>query len=259
MGVLFVLLILVSGFLVCHYHPQYFFKLHRYEGQYLYLQAAYLGILCLISAAIFHVLLINLSAIPVFEGVRTLGIDYVDLLARYLPDSLGMTTVDKKRYVLLGVIALTTLLMPLLISKWVYWRLKHYLQLDSDEEVDIVIMSELFSDSPLDQLLFSAMINDRNLMLVLDDRKVYVGRVATMGEPNENEGADQEISFLPFVSGYRDKDTLQVMFTTDYKKVGDNLPLVIRQESIVSAREFDFSVYDTFQETGRPSAGLATT
>jgi hypothetical protein len=253
MGVLLVLLILVSGFLVCHHHPQYFFKLHRYEGQYLYLQAAYLGILCLIAAAVFHVVLINLLAIPVCEGMRTLGVNYVDLLASYLPHGLGLTTVDKKLYSLLGVVALTTLLMPFLISRWVYWRLKRYLQLDSDEEVDIVIMSELFSDSPLDQLLFSAMINDRNLMLVLDDRKVYVGRVATMGEPNENEGADQEISFLPFVSGYRDKDSLQVIFTTDYKKVGDNLPLVIRQDSIVSAREFDFSVYDTFQETGKPA------
>jgi hypothetical protein len=247
MGVLFVLLILVSGFLVCHHHPQYFFKLHRYEGQYLYLQAAYLGILCFISAAIFHFLLMNLLAIPVFDGSRTLGINYVELLARYLPEGLGLTAVDKKLYSLLGVIALTTLVMPFVIERSVYWRLKHYLQLDSDEEVDIVIMSELFSDSPLDQLLFSAMINDRNLMLVLDDRKVYVGRVATMGEPNENEGADQEISFLPFVSGYRDKDGLQVIFTTDYKKVGESLPLVIRQESIVSAREFDFSVYDSFQ------------
>lgn len=256
MGVLFVLLILVSGFLVCHLHPQYFFKLHRYEGQYLYLQAAYLGMICVVSAAVFHFLLLHLLAMPVGEEARSLGINYVDWLAQWLPSALGLAEADQKLYVLLGVIALTTLLIPWLISGWVYWRLKRYLQLDTNDEVDIVIMSELFSDSPLDQLLFSAMINDRNLMLVLDDRKVYVGRVATMGEPNENEGADQEISFLPFVSGYRDKDTLQVLFTTDYLKVGGNLPLVIRQESIVSAREFDFSVYDSFQQTGNPQISL---
>ena len=135
-----------------------------------------------------------------------------------------------------------------MICKLVYWRLKKYLKLDSNDEVDVVIMSELFSDSPLDQLLFSAMINDMNLMIILDDRKVYVGRVNTMGEPNENEGADQEISFLPLVSGYRHKDTLKVEFTTDYKQIGESLPLVTRQESILSAREFDFSVYESFNK-----------
>jgi hypothetical protein len=245
MGVIFVLLILVSGFLFCHQHPHYFFKLHRYEGQYLYLQAAFLGIICLFLASVFHFLLIHILAVEICDRT-TLGIDYIKVVSKYFPNYLGIKSAESKTYSLILVVSITTLLMPLLISKFEYWRLRKYLKLDSNEEVDMIIMSELFSDSPLDQLLFSAIINQTNLMIILDDRKVYVGRVATMGEPNENEGADQEISFLPFLSGYRDKDTLIVNFTTDYQKIGQSLPLVLRQESIVSVREFDLSIYNSF-------------
>ena len=246
MGVLAVLLVLVSGFMLCHQHPQYFFKLHRYEGQYLYLQTAYLGTICLLISILLNLILIEISSIEVCNGTRTIGINYLEIVGSYL-SRFGVHDEDKRIFSLLTIVSLSTLLMPIAISKWVYWRIKRYLKLDTDEEVNVVVMSELFSDSPLDQLLFSAMINDVNLMLILEDRKVYVGRVSTMGEPNENEGADQEISFLPLVSGYRDKESLKVVFTTDYKQIGESLPLVIKQDSILTAREFDFSVYKSFK------------
>ncbi|HCV77558.1 MAG TPA: hypothetical protein DGS68_12635, partial [Pseudomonas sp.] len=54
MFLLLLLPILVSGFLVCHKHPLYFYRLHRYEGQYLYLQSARFGLFCTLLAVILH-------------------------------------------------------------------------------------------------------------------------------------------------------------------------------------------------------------
>ena len=44
--------VLVAGFVACHIHPLYFYKLHRYEGQYLYLKSAELGLKCFLIAII---------------------------------------------------------------------------------------------------------------------------------------------------------------------------------------------------------------
>lgn len=36
--------VLVAGFFACHIHPIHAYKLHRYEGQYLYLKSASLEV-----------------------------------------------------------------------------------------------------------------------------------------------------------------------------------------------------------------------
>lgn len=84
-------------------------------------------------------------------------------------------------------------------------------------------------------------------MLMMDDRKVYVGKIISLGEPSETAGMDQDISIMPLMSGYRDKDTLRVNFTTDYAQVGANIYVSLRQEQIVSATEFNFEAYQTWQ------------
>lgn len=38
--------VLVAGFFACHIHPIHSYKLHRFEGQYLYLKSAELGLKC---------------------------------------------------------------------------------------------------------------------------------------------------------------------------------------------------------------------
>jgi hypothetical protein len=73
-----------------------------------------------------------------------------------------------------------------------------------------------------------------------------------MGEPNETEGADQEIILVPILSGYRDKDTLEVELNIPYETVNPNLAVVIRQERIISASKFDFEIYRKFKELTVP-------
>ncbi|HBK1079010.1 TPA: hypothetical protein H2C36_003192 [Salmonella enterica] len=71
-----------------------------------------------------------------------------------------------------------------------------------------------------------------------------------MGEPNESEGMDQEISILPHISGYRDKDNLTVNFTTQYENIDTKVEIkvTLRQELIESVSRFDFDVYQQFLE-----------
>lgn len=82
---------------------------------------------------------------------------------------------------------------------------------------------------------------------MMEDRKVYVGKIISLGEPSETAGMDQDISIMPLMSGYRDKDTLRVTFTTDYDRVDSEIYVSLRQDQIVSATEFNFDAYQTWQ------------
>lgn len=113
----------------------------------------------------------------------------------------------------------------------------------------LFVIQELLNDSPLDDLLFRLVVEQKDAMLMMNDRKVYVGKIISMGEPSETQGMDQDISIMPLMSGYRDKDTLQVTFTTDYGEVDDEIYLSLRQEAIVSATEFNFEAYRTWQRS----------
>ena len=52
MWALLLLTVVVSGFLICNYGLQYFYKIHRYQAQYLYFQSALLGFNCLLIFSI---------------------------------------------------------------------------------------------------------------------------------------------------------------------------------------------------------------
>ncbi|EEB1830034.1 hypothetical protein DBA53_22190, partial [Salmonella enterica subsp. enterica serovar Typhimurium] len=125
-------------------------------------------------------------------------------------------------------------------------------QFQKKEGVDpkIKLMSDVLSDSPLDSELLYSYINDQSVLISLSNRKVYVGQVVSMGEPNESEGMDQEISILPHISGYRDKDNLTVNFTTQYENIDTKVEIkvTLRQELIESVSRFDFDVYQQFLE-----------
>jgi hypothetical protein len=111
-------------------------------------------------------------------------------------------------------------------------------------------MYELLKDSPLDKLLYLSYVQNKYLLITMSDRKVYVGRVISLGEPNESEGPNQEISIVPVFSGYRDKDTLSVTLNTTYTGAGieeiDDVYLVLKQDNIISACEFVESLYQKF-------------
>ena len=85
-------------------------------------------------------------------------------------------------------------------------------------------------------------------MLHMSDKKVYIGFIMTLSEPNEEVSIAQEIAIFPLKSGYRDKDNLTVTITTNYKEE-DKLFIILRREEIVSATIYDRQIFENFQKS----------
>jgi len=265
MGALLLLPILGSGFLYCHLHPIYYYRLHRYEGQYLYLQATKLGLISFFVSSVFHFCFLPiLYWINNWYGIDW-GQDYIVTLAKHLVNY-GLIPPESSRPISwLLILSFTSFLIPV-ADRYLYksaFRYKHGYATKKVAEVALAldIMEDLFKDSPLDKLLFESLISANGagiIMLTMADRKVYVGKVLTMGEPNENEGADQEISLKPILSGYRDKDSLKVKFTTPYHEFSTDFFLILKQDQIVSATNFELSVWEGFQKLGAQSNNQET-
>lgn len=247
MLLLLLLPILAAGFFVCKKSPFHFYRLHRYEGQMLYLQSASIGLICLILA---YMLLVSIDTF-VPSTICKFNINVEAYIVSVTKAALNVETKDATTISWVFMMTLGTLLIAAL---WVFKDNRTLKKLTKKHEVDarIILMGKVLADSPLDALLYESYVSeDKLVMLSLSNRKVYVGVVNNMGEPNEVEGLDQEISLVPILSGYRDKDDLSVHWTTSYKTVDSKTDLrtVIRQELIESASEFDFETWEAFSAT----------
>jgi hypothetical protein len=116
-------------------------------------------------------------------------------------------------------------------------------------------------DDHLERLLLRSAREKRSLALTLRTGKIYVG--STLRLPADLATERKSITILPLVSGYRDRDTQALVFTTDYSGVherladargavdgtsADEFELVIPVAEVVSANLFDWDVYRWFRE-----------
>ncbi|MBE7637099.1 hypothetical protein GUA87_09615 [Sneathiella sp. P13V-1] len=252
MYLLLILPTLVAGFIACHIHPENKDKLHRYQGQYLYLKSAEMGLKCFALA-----LLVGLLAhVLIPDDFKLYDIEFSLKFAAFLGGQLTEMGVQEGALLLAWVIILSVLtcFAPFLLKFFAWARL---IQKHGADNLKLQMMGEALEDSPLDSLLYSLLLKEGSaVMLSLSDRKVYVGEVISMGEPSETGGMDQDISITPIMSGYRDDKTLEVNFVTDYDDADGEFYLTIRQEMIVSATEFDFIAYS---EWNKPEAVPADT
>lgn len=246
--------VLVAGFLACHIHPIHSYKLHRYEGQYLYLKSAELGLKCFIigflSAMAGHFWIPDAVALP---GWR-ISLQLSHALARCMTAIGAGGGAEADRMAGFILLSLLTLLAAYVMKAWGHVVLRRRF---GQWNARVFVIGELLEDSPLDNLLFKLSLRkDKHIMLSMDDRKVYVGKVISLGEPSETSGMDQDISIMPLMSGYRDKDTLAVRFTTHYDDANAPIYLSLRQDAIVSATEFDFAAYGRWNLPGSEDASL---
>lgn len=234
--------VLVAGFLACHIHPIHSYKLHRYEGQYLYLKSAELGLKCFSIAL--ALLLATHYWLPdsISLGCTSLPLTVSSSLASAM-QVIGANEGENeaKKMASFFLLSASTLLAAVFLKAWGHLTLRRRF---GSWDSRVYVIGELLEDSPLDNLLFKLSLEkDKHVMLTMDDRKVYVGKVISLGEPSETSGMDQDVSIMPLMSGYREKDTLKVTFTTYYEEVDADIYLSLRQDAIVSATEFDFQAY----------------
>lgn len=99
-------------------------------------------------------------------------------------------------------------------------------------------------------LLQAAANEEKPITFTLDNRKVYIGIVT--GAPSLRP-TDTSLSIIPWLSGYREPDTLNLIFTVNYLRVYQeqqldprDFVLVVPLSSIRMAGFFDPSVYPSF-------------
>lgn len=240
MSALFLLLVLVAGFLHCHIHPVQRIRLHRYAGQYLYLRAAGYGVRALAIAGTLALIANSLTTSELTALFR---------LSSYLENTVFVSENPlRDAWLLTLFIGMFAVVFSHAFGSFIFLCLRYRTLAPSHR-----IKGMILGDSPLAAQLYRLYLQRKPIMLSMADRKVYVGMIVDMGEPTETEGPDQEIALVPMLSGYRDKDTLKVEFTTFYKQFYDQqlggerkvkaLTLVLRQKDIVSATEFSDSAY----------------
>ncbi|MFJ1267853.1 hypothetical protein ACD661_04670 [Legionella lytica] len=230
--------IILSGYIVIEFSTYHFIRLHRFDGQLLYLKTTAIGFfIFLLALIIFGLIDFN----PILKRI--------DINDALLPNKVILV----KELILLSILSLFLAIIFAILTELWFMRKVYVL---SGKTIDlcklrkktkIFLMYKLLSDSPLDQILFESFVQEKFLLITMRDRKCYVGRVASLGEPNEKDGPDQEILLVPISSGYRDKDTLELTLTTSYdfpeKTINKTLLIVLKQHDIISACEFHEELY----------------
>lgn len=221
MGVLLIIPLLISGYIVLTKHPYHFYRLHRYEGQLLYIKAAVYGFFCLILAVFFAGIM--KSVFTSFHPVT---------LLRSVTDFTKESS-SNRMYSWLIILSLTSVMIGYI---WGYLAKLYYLlsfmrkalrgKYSGDLKTlstffKLSILETLYSELPINKIFFESMVGKKTVLVSLSCGKIYVGVVNKLSEPNESEAPNQQISIVPVMSGYREKDTRQVIFTNDYEKLQD--------------------------------------
>ena len=247
MGLLIILPLLVSGYLVCIKHPYYYCRLHRFEGQLLYLQVARLGVVCLLAATCLSALILVLSKQNLYVGGLVLTTDYSGYLGSRLVKLDIANEKNSTLWVFLLQVGLTSMLMPLSWARVYALSTISNLNFKSAIQLDWQLTLGILEGTPFKTLLKESIQGQTPCMFSFSDRKVYVGIVSAVGVPTESDGVDHAFMLIPLLSGYRDKDTLEVTLNTHYANLTTPEPIMLIQENVVSATRFDFTTWNTFQ------------
>lgn len=244
MGLLIIVPLLVSGYMVCIRHPFFYVRLHRFQGQLLYLQVARMGMACLIVSTLLTaaVLAVSKQAVPIMGHV--IATDYSSYLGTLLVQLDIASEKNGTLWVFLMQVGLTALVIPFFWSALYVGAKKKILQLETDVQLHSLLALGVLEGTPFRILLREPIVQCRPCMFSLNDRKVYVGIVLFAGTPTESEGVDHAFTLIPILSGYRDKDTLEVTLNTHYSTAANPPPITLIQENVVSATQFDFTLWN---------------
>ncbi len=209
MGFLLVLPILISGFIYCRYNFYDRALISKFEGQTLYLHIAMRGILIALPT-------LAVAFLAEYSSNGFFGLS--DFLANR-----GITKFDEKDLFttvlccvcVCPVVAYVAALLRFKFTKIRYGIKNNYL-------AELFILETMLPLNTHQALLLKSLTSRHLYMFSMEDRKVYIGCVSGIGSQQDRESDfDEGFSIVPVASGYRDKDTLTVRFTTHYDQVFD--------------------------------------
>lgn len=259
MGLLLILPILVSGYLYCNASTYRQATMSRYDGQLLYMLIAKTGVLIFCFACLASLLLMYASkhgALTPFFGRFAEYSDYAMHAKAFLTHNEITDAKSAPEWIFLAQASVLSLLLAWLLPR-LFTVLLMARYRASAASIKGLILASKVPMRPLTRQLMESMRDPSNLyMFSMSDRKVYVGRVSDIGDLHEAGGMDDDFQIVPAMSGYRDKDTLKVSYTTDYSAVVEEMQLkgkrigftiVLSQENIVSMSRFEDEVWNQFK------------
>ncbi|MEN4740389.1 hypothetical protein ABEH08_06240 [Pantoea agglomerans] len=246
MFALLIIPLLASGQIIIssRYIIKIYFRLHRYDGQLLYMKVATYGIWCLLASICAAYLM--KWAIPGFT------------LATWLTNWIDLSN-DSKQNRLTSWLILLSFSMVMIAVAWTQ-IIRFVIHLaanvlsgfkNDDGQADFFkqvirlwALKELLSEGSLGKLFFDSATSAKPVLVSLKSRKVYVGTVNMISEPNEKQGPNLEVSINPIMSGYREKDNLRVLFSNDYSELGDvDTSVIFPLSEVAQASWFDMDTH----------------
>ncbi|EJG0941621.1 TPA: hypothetical protein NJ393_003543 [Vibrio parahaemolyticus] len=268
MFALLILPILISGFIVLSIGPKERLRLHRYDGQLLYLKAAKIGLRYFLVVSLlvyifkdvkfsFELQVDFFGFFPLFS-LSEVEFPLVTHLSKVIAESQNKQVVDSDtlQFAWLLTLSFLTVLFSYicqyvkLFFVWIRnlianrsWRVHNDIE-------RISMLKKILQDSPIDYMFYESFVYRKAILVTLKSRKVYVGIVNKLAEPNESREPNQEISLVTAISGYRHKDSLEVKFTNNYEQtnlaegqVAPEAIQILRLEQIDSVCWYNVSTF----------------
>lgn len=224
---------LIGGYLFLSF--TYYFKFYhsKLERQRLIFNSAVIGVFSLMISFIIVWLWKNLLA-ENFEILKTLS-HFLYNLNPGISDIKGIDVIGLSFFIpiifvfVINKIIKTDKSFEKIIDKW-------------GDALDFVIYNSFKQEK----------IEDKLLLLTFKNGKVYIAFINKMTLPIE----DSYINFIPVLSGYRDKDSHIVEYTTDYSKIifdeiddnleelKDKLGITVRRDELLFITQFDFTILE---------------
>ena len=228
-----------------HLHPERKFSLYRTDGQHLYFKSAFTGLILYGFASILF-FLFSL----IFPNINS-NINNCLFIGDLFFSNINQCTYSfihqinalfsEENYVSNIIFITIITLFEILISIFWYHLLLYINSLSPSKKSFELVKLEKF---PIEKLLYISS-NDTNkdnkiVMITFSDKKVYIGTVHRNLNLLKNFSENHNIfKFIPFYSGYRNKDTLDVELTTNYIKginnnENKNIPVLLDKSEIIS-------------------------
>lgn len=253
MGPLIIMVVLVCGFWYTQNHYQSRIKLARSDGWNAYFYVAMHGCKFAIQGfgvvSIIFVFLLLLSTI-----INILGMIWPSLHADFYS---WLTDIKVMSYPLFFVLSL---MIAVCLAIEQGNSAKRALENNDTRQQ---AYREMAAQDGIEALLLQAIDEGKLIFVTLKSRKVYIGYVAA---PRMEHHDTQHLAIIPYISGYRDKDTLRYQEQHRYYELylsqditADSVPLnfshfrhVMPMEQVETVSLFDTETYKSFDDFSTP-------
>lgn len=200
-SILFVLILCISGYVFAQGFHKTHYQLKRSNGYHTFLMSAAIGLLMFSVATFFYIVGIEV-------GKR---LDWHFSIGAYILHDVFRSGSSNSESVLFDV-STVALCLSWLIPR-LYYR--------TEERKFSKFMFEFSQDaeSPeYTQLFFQSHYYELPILFTMSDRKIFIGYIYEIQTKNFND-----IYIVPYFSGYRDKDTMELHKVTPYHAVMEDI------------------------------------